>query len=127
MLWLSVDPAVLSVDPAVVLVSAPSRGCDLGCLSTGAAGGQPAANLKLRAGFIALNCSRRRFPVVISIKCVLWPSRAASRWLKFNFTSDALSKNARRTAKRNASFDFSRDLHLFDLQQCFEEYALVSS
>ena len=32
---------VLSVDPGVVLVSAPSLGCDLGCASTGAAGGQP--------------------------------------------------------------------------------------
>ena len=32
---------MLSVDPAVVLVSAPSRGCDFGCASTGAAGGQP--------------------------------------------------------------------------------------
>ena len=40
MLWLSAV-ALLSVDSAVVLMPAPSLGYDLGCASTGAAGGQP--------------------------------------------------------------------------------------
>ena len=64
MLWLSVEPAVLSVDPAVVLVSAPSLGCDFKCSSTGAAGGQPWAAQACMPFLLLRVLSRREFSVV---------------------------------------------------------------
>ena len=64
MLWLSVEPTVLSVDPAVVLVSAPSLGCDFKCSSTGAAGGQPWAAQACMPFLLLRVLSRREFSVV---------------------------------------------------------------